>query len=53
MRFKALPAGWEFRRDVLDKDPPLVPERGVTTIMPGRFFNIYDKTGRGSSDCIP
>jgi len=48
--FKQLPPVWKYRTKVLDQDLILVPETGVTTIMPDEFFNVYDKTGSGYSN---
>jgi hypothetical protein len=51
--FKKLPAGWQFRVKVLDKDLIEVPVTGVATIMPDEFFNMYDKTGPGMTNFKP
>jgi hypothetical protein len=51
--FKKLPAGWKFRIRTLDKDLIETPEKGVATIMPDEFFNVYDKTGPGMSNYKP
>jgi hypothetical protein len=51
--FKKLPPGWKFRVKTLDRDLIEKPERGVATIMPDEFFNIYDKTGPGMTNYIP
>jgi hypothetical protein len=51
--FKNLPAGWKFRVTKLEKDLVEKPEKGVATIMPDEFFNVYDKTGPGMSNFKP
>jgi hypothetical protein len=52
-RFKKLPAGWRFRVKTLEKDLVEKPEKGVATIMPDEFSNVYDKTGPGMSNYKP
>jgi hypothetical protein len=51
--FKKLPVGWKFRINKLDKDLIEKPEKGVATIMPDEFFNVYDKTGPGMTNYKP
>ena len=52
-QFKKLPPGWTFRVKTLEKDLVETPEKGVATIMPDEFFNVYDKTGPGMSNYKP
>ena len=51
--FKKLPTGWKFRVKTLDQDLIEKPEKGLATIMPDEFFNVYDKTGPGMTNCKP
>jgi hypothetical protein len=51
--FKKLPAGWKFRIKTLDKDLVERPDKGVATILPDEFFNVYDKTGPGMTNYRP
>jgi hypothetical protein len=52
-RFEKLPPGWTFRVETLEEDVIEIPEGGVATIMPDEFFNVYDKTGPGTTSYVP
>jgi hypothetical protein len=51
--FKKLPPGWKFRVKKLDKDLIETPAKGIATIMPDEFLNVYDKTGPGMTNYKP
>jgi hypothetical protein len=53
VNFKKLPTGWKFRIKTLVKDLVEKPEKGVASIMPDEFFNIYDKSGPGMMNYKP
>jgi hypothetical protein len=51
--FDQLPAGWDVRVEVLERDLTETPENGIATIMADEHYNIYDMTGPGMSDYTP
>ncbi len=51
--FGQLPAGWNVRVEVLERDLTETPENGIATIMADEHSNVYDRTGPGMSDFTP
>jgi hypothetical protein len=43
----------EIPRENTEKNLIEIPEGGKATIMADEFFNVYDKTGPGMSNCKP
>jgi hypothetical protein len=52
-RYKELPAGYDFRVAVLDRDLILKPTGSIATVMQDEFENTYDYLGDGSSNFTP